>query len=185
MVDAHTKGDPMCDLLHTNKSRRSLRKGLIDQGFEISCQCVGNLLKKLGYGLQANKKTLTTTPSHPDRDEQFEYINNETQKAHEAGNPVISIDAKKKEKIGNFKNDGETYRPHKTPTEVLDHDFPIKELGKATPYGVYDIFKRIFFFTTYKKPLSNKGLVGISKLAGMATQQPLTGLKYEPVLHLG
>ena len=156
LVDAHTQGNPMCDLLHTNKSRKTIQKGLIAQGFEISCQCVGNLLKKLGYGLQANKKTLTTTPSHPDRDEQFEYINDETKKAHNAGNPVISIDAKKKEKVGNFKNDRKTYQPHKTPTEVLDHDFPIKELGKATPYGVYDIFK-------------NKGFVNVGISADTAS----------------
>ena len=68
-------------------------------------------------------------------------INDEAKKAHIAGSPVISIDAKKKEKIGNFKNEGKTYQPHKTPLEVLDHDFPIAGLGKATPYGVYDVFK--------------------------------------------
>ena len=98
------------------------------------------MLKMLGYGLQADKKTLTVTPSHPDRDKQFEHINSETSKALATGSPVISIDAKKKENIGNFKNTGQTYQPHKTPVEVLDHDFPIKELGKATPFGVYNIF---------------------------------------------
>jgi hypothetical protein len=95
----------------------------------------------LGSGLQANKKTLTATPSHPDRDAQFEHINKEAKKAVDAGNPVLSIDAKKKEKIGNFKNNGRTYRQKRTPTEVLDHDFPIAELGKATPFGVYNIYK--------------------------------------------
>jgi hypothetical protein len=114
------------------------------------------LLKKLGYGLQADKKTLTVKPSHPDRDGQFEYINDETKKAHGAGNPVISIDAKKKEKIGNFKNEGKTYQPHKTPIKVLDHDFPIEELGKATPFGVYDIFK-------------NNGFVNVGLSADTAT----------------
>ena len=99
------------------------------------------LLKKLGYGLQADKKTLTVKPAHPDRNEQFEYINDKIKEAAKAENPVISIDAKKKEKIGNFKNNGKTYQPHKTPIEVLDHDFPIPELGKATPYGIYDVFK--------------------------------------------
>jgi hypothetical protein len=99
------------------------------------------MLKMMGYGLQADKKTLTVNPSHPDRDVQFEHINTQTQKAIAEGNPVLSIDAKKKENIGNFKNNGQTYQPHRTPVEVLDHDFPIKELGKATPFGVYNIFK--------------------------------------------
>jgi len=141
LVDAHTKGDPMCNLLYTNKSMKNLQKGLNEQGFQVSHRIVGKLLKKLGYGLQADKKTLTVKPSHPDRNSQFEYINTETKKANDSGNPVISVDAKKKEKIGNLKNDGKTYQPHKTPIEVLDHDFLIEELGKATPFGVYDIFK--------------------------------------------
>ena len=141
IVSVHTKGDPMSNLLYTNKSRRKLEKALKEEGYEASHQAVGKMLKKLGYGLQSDKKTLTTTPSHPDRDAQFEHINTETQKAKEEGSPVISIDAKKKENIGNFKNPGKTYQPHKTPLEVLDHDFPSKELGKATPYGVYNIFK--------------------------------------------
>jgi hypothetical protein len=98
LVDAHTKGDPMCALLYTNKSLRNLQKELNEQGFKICHRVVGKLLKKLGYCLQSNKKTLTTKPSHPDRDAQFEYINDETKKASEVGNPVISIDAKKKKK---------------------------------------------------------------------------------------
>jgi len=156
LLDAHTKRDPMCDLLYTNKSMKNLQRGLSTQGFEVCHESVGKLLKKLGYGLQAVKKTLTVTPSHPDRDEQFEYINAEAKKAHSAGNPVISIDAKKKEKIGNFKNEGKTYQPHKTPIEVFDHDFPIEGLGKATPYGVYDIFK-------------NNGFVNVGLSADTAT----------------
>ena len=141
LVSAHTKGDPMNSLLWTNKSLRNLEEGLKAKGFEVCYRVVGVLLKKLGYGLQADKKTLTVTPSHPDRNKQFEYINTETTKAIEAGKPVLSIDAKKKEKVGNFKNNGKTYQPMKTPIEVLDHDFPIEELGKATPFGVYNIFK--------------------------------------------
>jgi len=92
-------------------------------------------------GCRLIKKTLTVKPSNPDRDAQFEYINDETKKAIAEGNPVLSIDAKKKENIGNFKNNGSTYQPHRTPVEVLDHDFPIEELGRATPFGVYDVFK--------------------------------------------
>lgn len=141
LVSVHTKGDPMCSLLWTNKSLRTIEKCLKENGFDVCYRVVGIMLKKLGYGLQVGKKTLTVTPSHPDRDQQFEHINAETTKAIAAGNPVLSIDAKKKEKIGNFKNNGQTYQPHKTPIEVLDHDFPMPELGKATPFGVYNIFK--------------------------------------------
>jgi len=141
LVEAHTKGDPMRLLLWTNKSLRNLSSALMEKGFSANKDTVGQMLKMLGYGLQADKKTLTVKPAHPDRNAQFEYINSETKKAVAAGNPVISIDAKKKEKIGNFKNNGRTYQPHKSPIEVLDHDFPIKELGKATPFGVYNIYK--------------------------------------------
>ena len=141
LIDAHTKGDPMRLLLYTNKSHRTLAAALTSQGFKVSKETVRHMLKMLGYGLQANKKTLTTNPSHPGRDAQFEYINTETKKAVVEGNPVISIDAKKKENIGNFKNNGQTYQPHKTPVKVLNHDFPIPELGKATPYGIYNIFE--------------------------------------------
>jgi hypothetical protein len=95
----------------------------------------------LGCGLQANKKTLAASPSHEDRDGQFEYINNECKTAAAGGNPVIPIDAKKKEKAGSFKNNGGTYREKKTPIEVPGHDFPSAAPGKATPYGVYDMFK--------------------------------------------
>ena len=141
LVSAHTKGDPMNPLLWTNKSLRNLEQGLKSKGFKVSYRVVGIMLRKLGYSLQADKKTLTATPSHPDRDKQFEHINTEAAKAIEAGSPVLSIDAKKKENIGNFKNNGRTYQEAKTPVTVLDHDFPIPELGKATPFGVYDIFK--------------------------------------------
>jgi hypothetical protein len=141
LVDAHTKGDPMRLLLYTNKSQRVLAAALSEQGYSVSKETVRLMLKMLGYGLQADKKTLTTKPSHPDRNAQFEHINDETKKAIAENCPVISIDAKKKENIGNFKNNGQTYQPHKTPIEVLDHDFPMKDLGKATPYGVYNIYK--------------------------------------------
>jgi hypothetical protein len=141
LVEAHTKGDPMRLLMWTNKSLRTLSGALSAQGCEANKDTVGLMLKMLGYGLQANKKTLTVKPSHPDRDAQFEHINSETQKAVAEGAPVLSIDAKKKENIGNFKNNGCAYHPKNTPTDVLDHDFPIAELGKATPFGVYNIYK--------------------------------------------
>ena len=141
LVSAHTKGDPMVTLLWTNKSLRNLEKELVKKGYKVSYRVVGEMLKMLGYGLQANKKTLTVTESHVDRDAQFEYINEQCKQANAKGNPVVSIDAKKKENIGNFKNNGRTYQPQGNPIEVLDHDFPIKELGKVTPFGVYNIFK--------------------------------------------
>ena len=141
LVSAHTKGNPMCALLWTNKSMRTLQEGLKQKGYTVCYRVVGEMLKQLGYGLQADKKTLTITETHADRDKQFEYINERCQMAYGAGNPVISIDAKKKENIGNFKNGGKTYQKQKSPTEVLDHDFPIKELGKVTPFGVYNIFR--------------------------------------------
>jgi hypothetical protein len=141
LVEPHTKGDPMRYMLWTNKSLRSLEKGLKEKGFQVSYRVIGVMLKNLGYGLQANKKTLTLTPSHPDRNGQFEHINKETIKAIATGNPVLSVDAKKKENLGNFKNNGRTYQKFKSPIEVLDHDFPLEALGKATPFGVYDIFK--------------------------------------------
>jgi hypothetical protein len=141
LLEAHTKGDPMRLLLWTNKSLRILSAALAERGYTANKDTVGLMLRMLGFGLQADKKTLTVKPSHPDRNAQFEHINSEATKAVSCGNPVLSIDAKKKENIGNFKNDGRTYQPHKTPIEVLDHDFPIKELGKATPFGVYNIYK--------------------------------------------
>jgi hypothetical protein len=141
LVSVHTKGDPMVALLWTNKSLRSLEKGLIERGYTVCYRVVGEMLKVLGYGLQADKKTLTVKESHPDRDAQFEYINKRCVEANAKGIPVISIDAKKKENVGNFKNNGKTYQLHGNPIEVLDHDFPIKELGKVTPFGVYNIFK--------------------------------------------
>jgi hypothetical protein len=141
LIEPHTKGDPMRTNLWTNKSLRALQKDLNKQGYKISYRIVGEILKNLGYGLQANKKTLTVEPSHPDRDAQFEYLNTQTLQALARGNPVLSVDAKKKENIGNFKNNGQTFQPQGTPVETLDHDFPLEELGKATPYGVYDVFK--------------------------------------------
>ena len=141
LVSAHTKGDPTTILLWTNKSLRNLEKGLAERGYKVSHRVVGEMLKMLGFGLQSDKKTLTVAVSHTDRDAQFEYINEQCKQANAKGIPVISIDAKKKENIGNFKNNGKTYQPHGNPIEVLDHDFPLKDFGKVTPFGVYNIFR--------------------------------------------
>jgi len=145
LVEAHTKGDPECALLWTNKSLRNLSEELGNEGYTANPDTVSKMLKKMGFRLQANKKTLTVQPSHPDRNAQFEHINEQCRQAESEGSPVISVDAKKKENIGNFKNDGMTYRPSGSPIEVLDHDFPIPALGKATPFGIYDVFENSGF----------------------------------------
>jgi hypothetical protein len=97
------------------------------------------MLEEMGYSLQLNQKMLQIGESHPDRNSQFEFINGKAKRFLKAGIPVISIDAKKKENVGNFINNGRVYRNTKNPVKVLDHDFPIQELGKVTPYGVYDV----------------------------------------------
>jgi len=141
MLEGYTKGDPETPLIWTSKSLRNIEAGLKEKGFTADHATITRLLKELGYSLQSNRKQLAIKPSHPDRNAQFEYINKMTKLYFIKGIPVLSIDAKKKENIGNFKNNGKEYRKKGEPIEVLDHDFPIAELGKATPYGVYDIFK--------------------------------------------
>ncbi|MDR0631714.1 MAG: ISAzo13 family transposase [Holosporaceae bacterium] len=141
MIDGYTKGDPMIQLMWTSKSVRNLEQTLRDKGYRVSFATVSELLKRLGYSLQANRKNLPIQKQHPDRNEQFEYINEQAKLFFLNGAPVLSIDAKKKEFVGNFKNNGKEYHKIGAPTEVRDHDFPIQELGKATPYGIYDIFK--------------------------------------------
>ena len=141
LLEGHTKGDPMKPLIWTSKSARNLEKALKDKGYEVSHATILGLLKVLGYSLQANRKALPMQKKHPDRNAQFEYINEQAKKFFLNGAPVLSIDAKKKENIGNFENQGEEYCKKGDAEKVFDHDFPIKELGKATPYGIYDIFK--------------------------------------------
>jgi transposase len=145
LLEPYTKGDPMSALKWTSKSMRKLEVALAQKGYKISDTVIAEMLKKLGYSLQSNKKDLAIKPGHPDRNAQFEYINRIALEHMAAGEPVISIDAKKKENIGNFKNNGAEYSQKRDPVKVLDHDFPIKELGKATPYGIYDIMKNAGF----------------------------------------
>ena len=145
LLEPHTKGDPMSPLKWSSKSMRTLEGVLVERGYKVSDTVIAEMLKKLGYSLQSNKKDLAVKPSHPDRNEQFEYINKTALEQMKTGVPVISIDAKKKENIGNFKNNGAEYSKKRKPVKVLDHDFPIKELGKATPYGIYDIMKNAGF----------------------------------------
>lgn len=138
IVSPHTLGDPMNPLLWTSKSLRNIAHAVKEKGYNISHKLVGVILKKLGYSLQGNKKT-DEGGNHQDRDNQFQYINNKAQAYLVDGNPVISVDCKKKELVGNFKNEGQEWLPKGKATAVKVYDFIDKELGKAIPYGVYDI----------------------------------------------
>lgn len=138
LVDGGTRGDPGSPLRWTCKSTRSLAQELRQQGFQISCNTVGQLLRAQGYSLQANRKTMEGK-QHPDRDAQFQHINRRVRAFQRTGQPVISVDTKKKETLGTMKNPGRTYRRQGDPQKVKTHDFPDKTLGKAVPYGVYDL----------------------------------------------
>lgn len=138
LVDATTRGDPMAPLRWICQSTRALAKELQHQGFQISSTKVGQLLRTRGYSLQANRKTIEGK-QHPDRNAQFEHIAARVRAFQRAGQPAISVDTKKKETLGNRKNPGKTYRKKGKPRKVKTHDFPDKELGKAVPYGVYDL----------------------------------------------
>ena len=134
-----TFGNPENPLSYTTKSTRKIKYILNEKEYEIGHNVVADILEELGYSLQLNQKMLQVGEEHPDRGKQFEFINNKAKLFLSSGDPVISIDAKKKELVGNFKNNGSVYKKSKNPTKVLDHDFPLKELGKVTPFGVYDI----------------------------------------------
>jgi hypothetical protein len=112
---------------------------LESQGIKVSYKTIGKILDSMDYSKQANQKMLQVGEPHPDRNAQFEHIDETAAKYLKAGEPVISVDTKKKECIGNFKNNGQEYRHKKDPGKVLDHDFPIEELGKISPYGVYNV----------------------------------------------
>lgn len=138
LVEPVARGDPMSPLRWTCKSTYVLADELTTHGFVISSTKVGALLKAQGYSLQANRKTVEGK-QHPDRNAQFEHIARRVKARQRRGEPAISIDTKKKETLGNLKNSGKTYRRKGQPIKVKTHDFPDKELGKAVPYGVYDI----------------------------------------------
>jgi transposase len=138
LIDDTTRGDPMSPLRWTCKSTRVLAAQLNKQGFQISSTKVGELLRSQGYSLQGNRKTIEGK-QHPDRDAQFQHISARVKAFQRNGQPVISVDTKKKEPLGNMKNAGKTYRKKCDPVRVTTHDFPDKKLGKAVPYGVYDV----------------------------------------------
>jgi Rhodopirellula transposase DDE domain len=138
LVDPVTRGDPESPLRWTCKSTRRLAEELARQGHPVGPRCVAALLKAAGYSLQANQKT-REGGGHPDRNAQFEYISAQVTALQRRGQPVVSVDTKKKELVGDFKNGGREWQPLSVPEEVRVHDFQDKELGKAIPYGVYDI----------------------------------------------
>jgi hypothetical protein len=138
IVSPHTMGDPMKPLQWTSKSLRKISEQAKEKGFNVSHKLVGELLKSLGYSLQSNRKT-DEGGTHVDRDAQFEHINQIATSFLEAKYPVISVDCKKKEVLGNIKNAGQDWLPSKIPIKVKVYDFVDKDLGKAIPYGVYDI----------------------------------------------
>ena len=138
LVDPDSRGDPEQPLRWTAKSVRRLAEALRSLGHQVSHETVAKLLRSLGYSLQANAKTREGS-AHPDRDEQFRHINQTASEAIAAGQPVISVDTKKKELVGDFRNGGAELRPKGSPIPVRVHDFKDPELGKAIPYGVYDL----------------------------------------------
>jgi hypothetical protein len=138
LVEPATMGDPMRALLWVSKSQAKLAAALAEKGHTLCANTVAVLLEHLGFRRQANRKTREGA-SHPDRDAQFEYINDQAAAFAALGEPVISVDTKKKEILGDFKNAGSDYRPTATPDRVRTHDFMDKALGKAIPHGIYDI----------------------------------------------
>jgi hypothetical protein len=139
LVEPATRGDPMRALRWTSKSLRTLAEQLHDKGHTICHPVVGKLLRQSGYSLQSNRKIREGKKNHPDRNAQFEYLSRQVAKYQRAGNPVISVDTKKKELVGDFKNAGQEWRPQGQPRHVRVHDFKIPRKGKVAPYGVYDL----------------------------------------------
>src|SRR5271166_2733607 len=138
LVEPDERGDPMSPLRWTAKSTRVLADELTRQGHRVGADTVGDLLRAEGFSLQGNAKTIAGQ-RHPDRDAQFRYINEQV-KAHQGtADPVISVDTKKKELVGEFKNAGREWRPKGQPVATRTHDFPGDSVGKAVPYGVYDL----------------------------------------------
>lgn len=138
LISPSTRGDPMSPLRWTCKSTRQLAEALNQIGHQVSEHLVRELLYEAGYSLQANAKTLEGS-RHPDRDAQFQYLNEQTRLFMAQGCPVVSVDTKKKELVGLFKNNGQEWRPKGQPQAVNDHDFADPTLGKAIPYGIYDV----------------------------------------------
>lgn len=140
LLDPTTRGDPMSPLRWTSKSTRKLAAELKKRRHTVSARTVAQLLYEMDYSLQANRKTREGT-NHPDRDAQFLYINKLVKRYTKRQHPVISVDTKKKELVGDFKNGGREWQPKGSPEEVRVHDFRDKKLGKVVPYGIYDVYR--------------------------------------------
>jgi hypothetical protein len=138
LVEPDERGDPMSPLRWTVKSLRVLSAELTRQGHRVGADTVADLLREEGFSLQGNAKTIEGNQV-PDRDAQFRYLNEQIREHHDAGEPVVSVDTKKKELAGNYHNGGREWRPDGQPARVKSHDFPDLELGKAIPYGIYDL----------------------------------------------
>jgi hypothetical protein len=138
LVEPDERGDPMSPLRWTVKSTRNLAAELTRQGHKVSADTVGDLLREEGFSLQGNARTIEGQ-RHPDRDAQFRYISEQAREHQGAGDPVISVDTKKKELVGEFKNAGREWRPEGEPAATRTHDFPQDSVGKAVPYGIYDL----------------------------------------------
>lgn len=138
LVDPLTRGDPSSPLRWTCKSKAKLAAAMVKDGWKVSATMVGRMLKELGYSLKSARKS-TEGKAHPDRNAQFEHINATAAEFLARGSPVISVDTKKKELVGDFKNAGTEWQPAGTPEKVLVHDFLSEGVGKAIPYGVYDM----------------------------------------------
>jgi hypothetical protein len=143
LVDPATRGDPLSPLRWTCQSTRQLAQALSDAGHAVSYPVVAETLHQLGYSLQANVKTKEASSRHPDRDAQFQYINHQVLAFLDRGLPVISVDTKKKELVGEYRNAGAEWQPRGQPEQVQVHDFPDPRLGKTIPYGIYDVGRNL------------------------------------------
>lgn len=144
LIDPETRGDPQSPLRWTCISTRTLAGQLSGRGHTVSHAKIGQLLREQGYSLQSNRK-MEEGEDHPDRDTQFRHINAQVKRALTAGTPVISVDTKKKELIGNYRNEGQQWRPAKNPIEANGHDFPGPDVPRAYPYGIYDLGRNTGF----------------------------------------
>ena len=139
LIEPATRGDPENPLRWSSKSTLKLTKELQELGYHITQPTVHSILKKQGYSMKSNRKSQEGKADHEDRDAQFNFINEQAKEFQKQNLPVLSVDTKKKENLGNFKNNGKEWSPKGEHTEVLTHDFPNKELGKVAPHGIYDI----------------------------------------------
>jgi len=160
LVEPDERGDPVSPLRWTTKSLRALSAELSQQGHRAGPDTVADLLHEEGFSLQGNAKTIEGNQV-PDRDAQFRYLNEQVREHRDAGEPVVSVDTKKKELVGNYRNGGREWRPAGDPVRVDVHDFPDQILGKAIPYGIYDL-------------AANTGWVNVGLLTGLPGDSPVS-----------